>query len=231
MTIRYIPNINDRVKLRLWEQYTSLMQEEGFDIPNGLVIWAWLRVDDIVEDESSVNCWKVIVTHMDADKPRKTYTVPMAWINPPLGWKPIYDIYCKDIEQARNVIHDWFNRGITCWTSHDMSSMGSAFTPLEKETNTEQHPGHWKYTNNPIEIVPSLMCRQRFNVHILTTTEVKLPDKGKRERKKILDTLRSDPTNYVYHMFDFGNRIYYCEHTETIFTHEECGVCHGYWAT
>lgn len=225
MTIRYIPKVGDRVKLRFFEHYTSLMIVEykgqwREKDPDSLVVWAWLIVDSIDLENNTAR-----VTHDNAGKRLRTYTVPLSHINPPLGWHPVYTINCRDREQADNVLNDWFNRGISCWTSHAMSSMGSAFTPLEKETNKEQHPGHWKYTNNPIEIVPIDMCRKRFNVHVLTTTEVKLPDshtsKGKRERKKILDTLRSDPTNYVYHMFDFGNRIYYCEHTETIFTHEE----------
>lgn len=141
-TRQYIPGIGKRVKLKLWEDYTS----------RGLSPWSWLAV-------LSINGQDVTADVLDGNEiTGKQVTVPLSVIDPPVGWKPRYTINVK-AEKVDEVL-SWFTRGIVCRQSHDLNPhyMPMAFQPMD---NAGQ-PG-WQFPELT-DSVPADECPKVFRV-------------------------------------------------------------------
>lgn len=179
----YKPAIGTRCKLRLFEQYTKLKMKHGTKEPH---VWAWFRVEDVDSSECLLQLYN------GPEPCSERYRVPLAWIDPPLGWKPVYDIVCTDKEKAEEVISSWFKRGIHVWASHVLSSAGrKAFTPIEDG----EEPGspHWQYTGQPTESVPPELCPSVFRVVWLERCIVDKPEvKGLRAEGYTVTYIRSE---------------------------------------
>lgn len=183
MTRNYIPNIDDRVKLKDIAYHTQFK----------ISLWAWLKVLETTPITAKVEI-------LNGNKPTgETRVVLMQAIQPPLGWEPVYTITCKDIEQAKTVHEDWFKRGIHVWASHDLSSAGRmAYTPVVVENMQpvvmqDQSP-HWQYTGNPVETIKPADCEKCFRIEVLHEWEPELPPTSQRTaRDKAVKEIRAQP--------------------------------------
>ena len=129
-------------------------------------------------------------------------------IQPPLGWEPVYTITAKDKAMAERVVNEWFKRGIVVWQSHDLgSSMGKAFTP---GAIAEPNSPHWKYTANPLEIIPAEDCPRVFNVEYEEEGKFNLPSFYKADEQKEYDKKRKAE---VVRLRKEGWTVKYCRHT------------------
>lgn len=160
----WTPKIGDTVKLKTFEMYASQLPP--------LHVWAWLRVEEIVEGKL------VRVQVLNGDQPIEgdKRTFPLGMIEPPLGWEPVYTV-CVSSVDVRDKLLGWLadKRGVACWISHDFSNAGQrSFTPGDGTSP------HWQYTGNPIEIVhdPS-----RFKFVLCESQHDKPP---KEELKKVV---------------------------------------------
>jgi len=185
MTRKYSPEVGMQVKLRLFEHYSQLQRESQSPEPH---MWAGLKVLELLKGPES----HVRLQLYNGPTPcEQEYTVPLSWISLPIGWKPVYTVYCKSLEQCGQV-KSWFTRGIHVWASHDLSSAGGkAFTPFSAEGEATTSP-HWQYTGNPCESVPADQCPMVFNIVHLEHWEVTLP-RDKKERAREIAVLRAKP--------------------------------------
>jgi len=200
MNRKYIPKVGDTVKLKaFWMYHEVLKPTEQVTVwtPEAKVLSneprAWARL--LVEEAHSHGCY---VTHIN----RSATAFGKPWqgwvfnrdIDPPIGWKPVYTMICKDIATAEMVVNAWFQRGICVWQDHNLSMhMGQAFTPADKT----QSPG-WKYTGNPVEIIPPELCASCFTVQWEESKELAW-NEDKNERKKEVAKLRSEGWTCEYH--------------------------------
>src|SRR5689334_2977475 len=91
----YTPAIGTNVKLRLWNDYAS----------RGITMWSWFRVLSVfvatrlMRDNDLHPCGyprSNMATLQQTDGGKDVgvpIEVPLTAIEPPLGWKPTYDIY------------------------------------------------------------------------------------------------------------------------------------------
>jgi hypothetical protein len=126
--------------------------------------------------------------------------VPLEQIDAPLGWKPVYEIVCKDKEQADKVVNEWFKLGIHVWTSADLSSAGrKSFTPFGAAGATQDSPAspHWQYMKEPTESIPPELCPQLFVVKVFEEWEPKLPE-SRKEKAAAVKALRESGVEVEY---------------------------------
>lgn len=115
----------ENVRNTVYKQYQDYCKTR--DVPTR---WAWFKVLAVGNEQVQL---EHVSRAVDAPDPAWTGWVSLDWIEAPLGWKPTYEIICKDKEQADKVVEQWFVRGIHVWTSHDLGSAGGkAFTPVIK---------------------------------------------------------------------------------------------------
>lgn len=238
----YTPNVGDRVKLRTFEQYLQLRQpivqraqaEADASVRAGFLseqdaerimagvheslpaVWAWFRVLSI--DGNSVELQPL---NGAVDK-GPAVTVPLAQIAPPIGWQPVYEIVCRDRAQAETVINSWFDRGITVWANHDMSSSGGmAFTPCKGDV--EAVSPNWRYTDSPVEIIEPDECKKRFAVKVLKQWEPQLPPTSEKwARQKAIKAIKGQADITLHFVPDgFGGRMALCESVETLYEPEK----------
>ena len=183
MTRQYIPKVGDKVKLRLWEHYIRLDEERARSQARLPDAWSWF---DVLEVSPEICRLRHTSRALNAPDPAWEGDVPTEQVAAPLGWKPVYEIVCKDKEQADKVVSEWFKRGIHVWTNHNMSSSqcgGKAFTPAE---NGSGGSPHWQYTGNPIETIPAELCPMLFTVKWLEEWEPKLPPTEEKAASEML---------------------------------------------
>jgi hypothetical protein len=172
--------------------------EKTHDLP---CMWAWFEVLVAQEPGSSITPALIKLRHIaravNAPDPAWEGWVDIEWIEVPLGWKPVYEIVCKDKEQADKVVSEWFKTGVHVWQSRDLGGAGHlAFTPFgaaqAKPDGSDPASPHWQYGKEPLESVEADLCPTLFVVSWIEEWEPPLPE-GKAARKKALDALRSDP--------------------------------------
>ena len=236
MKRQYVPRMGARVKLRLPEHYDELVQPSlprighelrasvqcehitqeqadalkeqlladraKVDVPG---LWSWFEVLEAGPEKCRL---RHIQRAVNAPDPAWEGEVPTQQVEPPLGWRPTYDIVCRDREQAEKVVRDWFKRGIHVWTNHDLGSYnvgGKAFTPVKELADlacdeplspelAADRPisPHWQYTGVPTETVPAALCASVFRVLVLEQWEPELPE-AKAARKAAVEKLRREP--------------------------------------
>lgn len=187
--------------------------EKTHDLPG---MWAWF---DVVEAGASTCRLRHTSRAVNAPDPAWEGEVETAKIEPPLGWKPVYEIVCKDKEQADKVITSWFALGIHVWSSHDLSSGGRvSFTPFGAGVDgfKPQSP-HWQYTAEPTESIPASLCREVFIVKVFEEWEPKLPETEKL-RKAELKRLRKEGVRVEYIK---GEHMWVASRETTIYQLEE----------
>lgn len=169
--------------------------EKTHDLP---CMWAWFEVLVAQEPGSNITPALIKLRHIaravNAPDPAWEGWVDIDWIEVPLGWKPVYEIICKDKEQADKVVNEWFTAGVHVWQSQDLSCAGRlSFTPFgaaqTKPDGSDPVSPHWQYGKEPLESVEAGLCSIVFKVTWLEEWEPQLPD-GKVARKKALDALR-----------------------------------------
>jgi hypothetical protein len=164
------------------------------DLPS---MWAWFIV--LVASEKTCRIQHTSRAVSAPDPPWEG-DVPTKQIDPPLGWKPVYEIVCKDKKQADKVVSEWFKRGIHVWTSADLSSGGrKSFTPFGAAGATQDEPAspHWQFTKEPTESIPPELCPQLFMVKVFEEWEPKLPE-GNKEKAMVVETLRKSGVEVQY---------------------------------
>jgi hypothetical protein len=146
---QYIPAIGKSVKLKEWSDYST----------RGIHVWSWMRVHSINSDGA-------VVQVLNGSEPTgEVLTVPLASINPPIGWQSQYTIYCKP-EKVETVL-SWFARGIVVRQSHDMSgSMPKAFQPMDNSAQP-----HWQFCE-VTDAIPAEECSKVFRVIKVETEDV-----------------------------------------------------------
>jgi hypothetical protein len=138
---QYVPAIGKSVKMRLFSDYTE----------RNINVWAWLRVH-------SLNLDGAVVQVLNGSEPTgEVLTIPLNTIDPPIGWKSQYDIYCEPAKVE--TVLGWFARGIVVRQSHDMSgSMPTAFQPMDNSAQP-----HWQFCE-VTDAVPATECGKVFRV-------------------------------------------------------------------
>jgi hypothetical protein len=208
----WTPKVGDTVKLKAFWNYSDLPNDVDGNPPPG--VWSHLVVKAIVLYAGVT--WVSVEEHEETrpldrgGKPLWAHTIALNTIQPPLGWEPVYTITAKDKAMAERVVNDWFKRGIVVWQSHDLgSSMGKAFTPVSVE-HPPQSP-QWRYTANPLEIIPAEDCPRVFNVEYEEEGKFNLPTHYKfdeqeydKKRKAKVVRLRKEGWTVTY------NRHTYC---------------------
>jgi hypothetical protein len=184
-------------------------------------LWAWFEVVDVGDSSIDVRNSSIRIKHtsrsLNAIGVPWEGSVPLDWIEAPIGWEPSYTITCKDHDQALRVRHEWFKVGIHVWASRDLSSAGRmAFTPV-KETNPSGSSPHWQFTGNPVETILPPLCEQLFKIEVLTQWEPKLPPTSeKKARRKAVEELRARPGLELRFVPDgCGGKMAVCESVET----------------
>jgi hypothetical protein len=151
--------------------------------------WAWF---DVLEARPETCRLRHTSRAVNAPDPAWEGWVPTEQVQAPLGWEPVYTIFCKDKAQAEKVVAEWFGRGISVWTNHDMSSAtcGShSFMPADGPLASPS----WRHTGEPTEVVPPALCPSVFIVKVLEQWEPRLPE-DKKERATALAELRETAT-------------------------------------
>lgn len=146
---QYVPPIGKSVKMREWSDYST----------RGIHVWSWMRVHSINSDGA-------VVQVLNGSEPTgEVLTIPLASIEPPIGWKSRYTIYCKP-DKVETVL-GWFARGIVVRQSHDMSgSMPTAFQPMDNSAQP-----HWQYCE-VTDAVPAAECSHVFRIVKIETEDV-----------------------------------------------------------
>jgi len=168
--------------------------EKTHDLP---CMWAWFEVLAATEQTCRL---RHIARAVNAPDPAWEGDVSTEQVEAPLGWKPVYEIICKDKEQADKVVSEWFKRGIHVWTSADLSSCGrKSFTPFGAAGATQDEPAspHWQFTKEPTESIPPELCPQLFVVKVLEEWEPKLPE-AKKEKAAAVKALRESGVEVEY---------------------------------
>lgn len=211
MSRKYIPAVGDHIKLKAMWNYND----------HGISMWAWLKVIRMIPGDNQV--FVRVLNGMEETE--QTAMLPLGIIQPPIGWKPIYTITCKDADQASKILHEWFKRGIHVWASHDLSSAGRmAFTPVKEladlaSDEPEPNSPHWQYTGNPVETILAADCARYFRVEVLHQWEPELPPTAKKAaRQKAIAVERAMPGVELFFMADgCGGKIAVCERIEVIY--------------
>jgi hypothetical protein len=176
------------------------------DVPD---LWAWFEVLEIKQTsllqrpEERPDYWirlKHVCRAVNAPEPAWVGEVRSDWIEPPLGWKPTYEMLCKDRKQADKVVSDWFKRGIVVWSNHDLGSSGcggSAFTPADLGTDSVASP-HWRFTGVPTEVIAAEDCPKVFTIKVYEEWEPSLPE-GRKARDEEIRRLRESGVEVQYH--------------------------------
>ena len=204
MPRRYIPVVGEQVKLKAMWHYNEA----------GVSLWARLKVVRYIPGDDKI--FLRVLNGMEETE--QTVMVKLRAIQPPTGWKPVYTITCKDIDQAQLVRDSWFARGINVWASHDLSSAGQmAFTPVKPEGATTSP--HWQYTGNPVEVITPADCPQLFRIEVLHQWEPELPPTTeKTARRKAIIALREKPGVELHFVPDgYGGRMPLCERIEAFY--------------
>lgn len=184
--------LEEKVVADLRQQHAEY--EKAHDLPG---MWAWFEV---LAANAKVCRLRHTSRAANAPDPAWEGDVPTEQVEAPLGWKPVYEIVCKDKEQADKVVSDWFKRGIHVWTSADLSSAGRmSFTPLDAAGATADSPAspHWQFTKEPTESIPPELCPQLFMVKVFEEWEPKLSE-SKKERTAELKKLRESGVEVEY---------------------------------
>jgi hypothetical protein len=218
----WVPEIGEKVKLKLWEDYTAV----------NLSPWGWFEVVEIPsakvnefgtryipEDEFGPEKWglagppiKLKTILMAAGVEARIVEVKIKCLAPSCYWMPVYKIYVYDDTEARRV-WSWITegRGIRCMGSQDLSSAGDrAYVPGDREKP------HWKYDNGEVVKDPDRIQIILLTKHPIPTGNPSSPytaaeyDKAKKaavkERKKALADMKSKgkkvfnvkDSNYVF---------------------------------
>lgn len=175
----YVPRPEERVKFKSLDLYQDAK----------LHAWSWLKVLAVHGD--MVSCQTTELSSVGWSG-----TVPLTWIEPPLGWQPTYRIVVTDREQAEKV-HGWFSRGIVVWVNQALDSSGVggyAFSPVTAgEVAT---PPHWQYGKEPLDTVLADACADVFEIWIREswdlTTDHLPPPRQKVKRAKAIADLRAE---------------------------------------
>lgn len=130
----YIPEIGARVKLKTWEDYSNR------DLP----MWAWLRVYRL--DSTAPDAYVKVEILNGAESSGEYVYVPLASIDPPIGWQPRYTITCTP--DKVDAVLGWMSRGVVVRQSQYIGDGSTAFQPLD---NSPQP--HWKY-GEVTEVIP-----------------------------------------------------------------------------
>lgn len=144
---RYIPTIGARIRLRLYSDYTKL----------GLPAWTVLHCTDV--DGDRVSCIRSLTANGEHDG--ELVTVPLATLDPPIGWKPRYTIHCAP-DKVADVLA-WLNRGITVRQSQYIGDGSTAFQPMD---NSGQP--HWKF-GEVTDVIPADQTKELIRVVKLET--------------------------------------------------------------
>lgn len=217
MPRKYIPKVGDRVKLKDIYSYNQA----------GINLWAWLKVVRYIEGDDVI--FLRVLNGMSETE--QTAMVKLSALQKPIGWKPIYTITCKDVDQALKVRHEWFKRGIHVWASHDLSCAGRmAFTPVKELADLacdEEQPAspHWQYTGNPVETIRPPDCEKFFRVEVLHQWEPSLPPTNeKTARRKAIAAVRAELGVELHFVPDgCGGKMPLAEKIETIYEPPSCG--------
>jgi hypothetical protein len=197
---RWLPKIGDRVKLKDTFAYAQMNREND----TAICLWAWFKVEKLML-KSEYDPERIGMVHVDADIEKERVLVSLDAIEKPFGWKPTYEIWAGDEAKARNVVENWFKRGIHVWVNHDLGSSsvgGHAFTPMDVEGSP-----HWKYTGNPVESILPSDCETVFQVGWQENKydyQFNLPSsKDKKARKLVLDTIKKEGWTVERHGSDW----------------------------
>ena len=206
MTIprRYIPRVGELIKLKAIWHYNDY----------GISLWAWLKVVRMIPGDDHV----FLRVMNGPTETEQTAMVKLGAVQPPIGWKPVYTVTCKDHDQALKVRHEWFKRGIHVWASHDLSSAGRmAFTPVKD--NSDAASPHWQYTGNPVETILAPDCEKYFRIEVLYQWEPELPPTSKKyARQKAISALREQENIELCFVPDgCGGERPLCERVELIY--------------
>jgi len=187
--------------------------EKTHDLP---CVWAWFEV---IAAGSGTCRLRHIARAVNAPDPVWEGEVLTEQVEPPLGWKPVYEIICKDKEQADKVVSEWFKRGIHVWTSADLSCAGrKSFTPFGAAGAAQDSPAspHWQYTAKPTESIPPELCSTHFVVKVYEEWEPELPS-GKKEKAAAVEALRKSGVDLQYIK---GERMWVASREMTIYQPE-----------
>ena len=163
MTRRYTPPVGTNVELRTWNDYVS----------RGINVWSWLRVCGNSCHDPGMLTLEVLNgqehTHVYHD-------VPLAAIEPPIGWQSQYDINVSP--DKVDMVLSWFARGIRVKVDHAMDRLaGNCYTPLDTDPATAPSYGYYPAD----EILPE-NCGKVFRVIAYVEQEFRMP-RDKYERK------------------------------------------------
>lgn len=119
-TRKYVPRVGANVKLRTWSDYTT----------RNISMWAWFKVLAIVHDSMHQVLLRVLNGSQETEQ---EVTVPLAAIDPPIGWASTYDIYVTP-DKVEQVL-SWFARGIKVKVDHALDRLaGNAYMPADVDT-------------------------------------------------------------------------------------------------
>lgn len=184
--------LEEKVVADLRQQHAEY--EKAHDLPG---MWAWFEV---LAANAKVCRLRHTSRAVNAPDPPWEDDVPTEQIDAPIGWQPVYKIYCKDRAEADKVVNEWFRRGVHVWASHDLSCAGRmSFTPFGAGGGTETEPAspHWQYTKEPIESIPPELCPQLFVVKVHEEWEPQLPE-GKKEKAAAVLAMRETGVTLEY---------------------------------
>lgn len=153
---QYVPPVGKLVKLRTWNDYAT----------RNISMWSWLRVEsDPLFDTMRLLEVRVMNGNQETEQ---TLFVPLAAINPPIGWKAQYDIYV-DPEKAEMVL-GWFKRGIKVKVDHDALDRmaGNCYTPADVDTAPS-----WGYCE--ADTVSPEECPKVFRIIAYKHEEFRMP--------------------------------------------------------
>ncbi len=152
------PDIGARVKLKLWEHYALLKQDEEEHQKPGM--WAWLKV--LAHQEAGDGFLAgPLVRVQDVHSPWTGF-VQLFQIEAPLGWQPAYLATAGDLEKAEKLKLWADTRGIAVWANHDLySGPGGTGSLVFTPGDVTEKPG-WKYGH--VETLSLALCQQVFSI-------------------------------------------------------------------
>jgi hypothetical protein len=188
---KYIPEIGKIVKLASIYDYTQHLPTLGY--------WSNLKIRAIDGNQ-------VTVEHYNAGDTGEVFTVPLAAIEKPVGWKPRYTITVAP--DKVDTVLGWMKRGIVCRLSHDLNpySMPMVFQPLD---NSGQP--NWRFLE-VTDSVPPEECDKVFRVVKIESHEVNFV--SKREREAL--TAEWAKEGWKVEFVGKGNQGYWERYRETV---------------
>lgn len=163
---QFVPTVGNTVKLRLWSDYTS----------RNIHVWAHCKVLAIYTEPYRTLSGTVDLQVMNGmQETDQIVNVPLAAIQPPIGWQPAYTIYCKPEETDK--VMGWFPRGIRVKVDHAMDRLaGNAYMPADVDGAPT-----WGYYD--ADVIPPDECPKVFSIVAYVHEEFRMP-KDAWERKQ-----------------------------------------------